>query len=132
MLSDPIADMLARLKNANMRKRSNVELPYSKMKEGVLKVMKERNYIASYKTFKEKNSSFKSLSVDLSHDNNTALFTDVKRISKPSLRVYKNYKNIRPLKSGLGTYIISTSQGIMSDTNARKKKLGGEVICSIY
>lgn len=131
MLSDPIADMLARIKNANMRKIKKVELPYSKLKESIVKVLKEKKYISDYKVFKEKNKSFKSLSILLNYDENS-LITDLSRVSKPSLRVYKKHDELKPLKNGIGTYIISTSQGVMADTEAKKRKLGGEVICSVY
>lgn len=131
MLSDPIADMLARIKNANMRKIKKVELPYSKLKESIVKVLKEKKYISDYKVFKEKNKNFKSLSILLNYDENS-LITDLSRVSKPSLRVYKKHDELKPLKNGIGTYIISTSQGVMADTEAKKRKLGGEVICSVY
>ena len=131
MLSDPIADLLARIKNANMRKIKKIELPYSKMKESILKVLKSEGFITDFKVFKEKNKSYKSLSVLLNYDNDKEI-TNLARISKPSLRVYKKYDELKPFMNGVGTYIISTSQGVMSDLEAKKRKLGGEVVCSVY
>jgi len=133
MTSDPIADMLTRIRNVLMRGRSLVDVPYSKKKENLLKVLKENGYVDDIKIYKEKGSVFKNIAVTLAKDsNNKHKLTHLKRISRPGLRMYKSYREIRPILNGKGISVISTSRGVMRGLDAKKKKLGGEIICEIY
>ena len=133
MQTDTIADMLIRIKNASLRKKASVEMPYSKLNESICKVLKNHGFIENYRVFKEKAVSYKSLAVDLAYDTSgKSRFTNIIRVSKSSLRIYSGYRDLRSIMSGLGIYVVSTPKGVMSSKEARKRKLGGEVICKIY
>lgn len=128
MYSDPISDMLTRLRNAQMRNLPEVEMPYSETKKSIAEVLKQSGYINDYKVFKSE-SGHKGLNVQLKDSKVEPAINHIEKISKASNRVYMKAKDI---KLNLGIYIISTSRGIISSTEARKKKLGGEVICHVY
>ena len=131
MYTDPIADMLTRIRNANIVSHEVVEMPSSKLKVELAKVLKEEGYITDY-TEKEV-GKFKVLSITLKYDErNKPVITNLKRISKTGLRVYCKSKNLPQVFGGLGIAIISTSKGLMTDRKARKEKLGGEVICYVW
>ena len=127
MMTDPVADMLTRMRNAISAGHDRVEFPASKVKAAICKVMKDEGYIRSFKIIAKSKSDIK-LKVLLKDE----AIVGLKRVSKPGLRQYKGYRDIPRVISGLGTSILSTSKGVISDREARTKKLGGEVICNIW
>ncbi len=131
MFTDPIADMLTRIRNANIVSHEEVEMPSSKLKVELAKVLKEEGYITDY-TEKEV-GKFKVLSITLKYDEaNKPVISNLKRISKTGLRVYSKAKDLPQVFGGLGIAIISTSKGLMTDRKARKENLGGEIICYVW
>ena len=131
MFTDPIADMLTRIRNANIVSHEEVEMPSSKLKVELAKVLKEEGYITDY-TEKEV-GKFKVLSITLKYDEtNKPVIANLKRVSKTGLRVYSKAKDLPQVFGGLGIAIISTSKGLMTDRKARKETLGGEVICYVW
>ena len=132
MVNDMISDMLARIRNAQARSYVSVNVLHSVLCENVLKVLKTEGYINDFKIF-EIRKGIKQIEVSLRYDKSgVAAINKSWRVSKPGLRVYKACKELPKVLDGLGTYIISTSQGIFSDYDARKKMLGGEVLCALY
>ena len=129
MVTDTIADMLTRIRNGLSRRLEVVEFPYSKMKESVLVVLKQRHMIDEFTVANE--GVKKSISVKLKYYNGTPAITELKRISKPGRRVYTDYKSIPVVKNNYGFMILSTSKGIKDTFSARKEKLGGEIMCEI-
>lgn len=125
MNTDPIADLLTRIRNAQNAEHSVVSVPHSKIKEEILRVMKEKGFINAYKTEGEIK---KNLTVELNEEKELTL----RRVSKPGQRIYLKNNELEVVKSGLGISIVSTSKGIMTNAQAKKQKLGGEVICEIY
>jgi small subunit ribosomal protein S8 len=130
-MTDPIADLLARIKNALMRKKKFTTAPYSKMKIAILKILKEKGLIENIKLKGE--GVKKDLVIYLKYDDNGEPFIeDLIRVSKPGRRIYAGYRDLRPLRKGFAFRIVSTNRGIMTDEEARKRKLGGEIICEVY
>tara|TARA_B110000116_G_C16521614_1_gene440284 strand:- start:144 stop:542 length:399 start_codon:yes stop_codon:yes gene_type:complete len=129
--TDPIADMISRIRNAQMRALHTVSIPNSKFRAKILDVLKDEGYISNYKILSEKNNKG-SLIVDLKYSNGSPVITEIKRISKPGRRVYTKADSISKIKGGLGIAIVSTSMGIMSDHDARSKNVGGEIICRVF
>ena len=130
MITDPIADMLTRIRNANQMKHATVSMPASKLKCEILRVLKAEGYISDYVVKEEENK--KSIEVTLKYVNKNRVIQGIKRISKPGLRVYAKTTELPRVLNGLGVAIISTSSGIMTDRDARKQKLGGEVIAFVW
>ena len=130
MITDPIADMLTRIRNANQMKHATVSMPASKLKCEILRVLKAEGYISDYVLKGEENK--KSIEVTLKYVNKQRVIQGIKRISKPGLRVYAKTNELPRVLNGLGVAIISTSSGIMTDRDARKQKLGGEVIAFVW
>lgn len=131
MMTDPIADMLTRIRNAVSVERPNVEMPISKVKTGVADVLKREGYIWDWKS--EEAEPVGHLHIDLKYGpSGENVIRHVKRISKPGCRVYSSAKDLRPVLNGLGISILSTSKGVMSDREARQQKVGGEVLCEIW
>ncbi|PMP66667.1 MAG: 30S ribosomal protein S8 [Thermodesulfobacterium geofontis] len=131
MMTDPIADMLIRIKNALMARHKSVIVPASKIKLEIVRILKEEGYIEDYKYIKEEPQP--KIEIILKYDENKRpVIAGVKRISKPGRRIYKGYRDLPKVLDGFGIAIISTSQGIMTDHEARKRKIGGEVICEIW
>ncbi len=129
--TDPIGDMITRIRNAQMRTLSSVIIPSSKFRARILDVLKQEGYISDYKTISQtKNKS--SFSVDLKYNNGVPVIKEIKRISKPGRRIYAKADSISRIQNGLGLAIVSTSMGIMSDSDARMKKIGGEIICRVF
>ncbi|HEU5280558.1 MAG TPA: 30S ribosomal protein S8 [Gammaproteobacteria bacterium] len=128
-MQDPVADMLTRLRNAQMIGITEVTLPYSKLKSEVLRVLKEEGYIESFTETKETNK--KDLQVALKYYEGRPVMEKIKRISRPALRVYRGCDDLPLVRGGLGIAIISTPKGVMSDKSARSNKVGGEVLCTI-
>ena len=131
MFTDPIADMLTRIRNANIVSHPEVEMPSSKLKVELAKVLKEEGYITDY--YEKEIGKFKVLVITLKYDEtNKPVISNLKRISKTGLRVYSKAKDLPQVFGGLGIAIISTSKGLMTDRKARKENLGGEVICYVW
>lgn len=130
MVSDPIGDMLARIKNAYMAGKSSVSLPHSKLKETVAKILVEQRYLSSVSTKAEQ--AKKTLELDLRYEGSKPAFTDLKRKSKPGLRVYVGASAIPTVVAGTGTAVLSTPQGIMTGKEAKKRHIGGELLCEIW
>lgn len=130
-MTDPIADMLTRIRNANQNRAKDVSMPSSKMKETIASILKEEGYITDYSV--EKNDVQNILTLTLKYGNNKErVITGLKRISKPGLRVYASKEDIPYVLNGLGIAIISTPKGVMTDKLARKNNVGGEVIAYIW
>ena len=131
-MSDPIADMLTRIRNANTAKHDTVDVPSSKMKLAIADILVEEGYIKKYDLVDEGN--FKTIRITLKYgaDRNEKIITGLKRISKPGLRIYAGKDELPRVLGGLGTAIISTNHGIVTDKEARKLGVGGEVICHIW
>jgi small subunit ribosomal protein S8 len=128
---DPIGDMLTRIRNAQMRLLSTVNIPGSKFRAKILDVLKREGYISNYKLVKNL-KNIESLSVDLKYDNGNPVIKEINRISKPGRRIYAKAESIPKIMNGLGLAIVSTSKGIMTDDEARSKKIGGEIICRVF
>jgi small subunit ribosomal protein S8 len=130
-MSDTISDMLTRIRNALMAKKSEVALPYSNFKHNLAKVLQSEGYIKNVEV-KEANG-IKSLSLELKYDQSgIPVISGIKRISKPGQRIYSARTQIPRILGGMGTTIISTSKGLMTDSEARKNKIGGEIVCQIW
>ena len=129
--ADPIGDMITRIRNAQLRTLYNVKIPNSKFRAKILDVLKQEGFISNYKLLSEtKNKS--SLVVDLKYYNGSPVIKEIKRISRPGRRIYAKADSISRIQNGLGLAIVSTSIGIMSDSDARMKKVGGEIICRVF
>ena len=130
VVTDSIADMLTRIRNANSMRYETVKIPASKVKEEIAKILKEEGFISNYKL--EKDNVQGTLVLTLKYDNKQRVITGLKRISKPGLRVYAKHDEIPKVLNGLGIAIISTSKGIMTDKQAREENIGGEVLAYIW
>ena len=128
-LSDPIGDMLARIKNAQVRNHNKVSLPSSKFKAKIADVLKSEGYIIDYKINDEKKPS---IEINLKYNSGNPVINTIERISKPGRRIFSSASSLPKINNGLGIAIISTPQGVMTDIDARKKKLGGEIICKVF
>jgi len=131
-MSDPIADMLTRIRNANTAKHDTVDVPASKMKLAIANILLDEGYIAKYDLVED--GTFKTIHITLKYgaDKNEKVISGLKRISKPGLRVYANTEDIPKVLGGLGTAIISTNKGVVTDKEARKLGVGGEVLCFVW
>ncbi len=125
-MNDPIADLLTRIRNAIMRGKVTVSIPKSTIKEDIVKVLYDRGFIKSYEIVDN------DIVVTLKYKKGENRISGIVRVSKPSLRIYSSYRRIPKVLNGLGFYIISTPQGVISDKDAIKKKLGGELICKVW
>ncbi|MEA3546582.1 MAG: 30S ribosomal protein S8 [Thermodesulfobacteriota bacterium] len=130
-MSDPMADMLTRIRNAGMAKFESVEIPLSKLKKGVAETLKKEGYINDYSVIQDKTQGV--LKVDLKYDRDeNKVITGIRKVSKPGCRVYVQADNIPRVMSGLGISILSTSKGIITDADARKMNVGGELLCEVW
>ncbi|MBW2019437.1 MAG: 30S ribosomal protein S8 [Deltaproteobacteria bacterium] len=130
-ITDPLADMLTRVRNANMAKHRKVDIPASKMKVSVAKILKDEGYIKNYKLIKDR--KYGILRVYLKYDDlNQGVITGLKRVSKPGRRLYVKKKEIPRVLNGMGVAVLSTSKGILTDREARKLNIGGELLCNIW
>jgi small subunit ribosomal protein S8 len=133
MMTDPLADMLTRIRNAVRVEHPTVELPVSKVKCGVAEVLKREGYIWDWHEADEEGLPSKQLHIDLKYGpNGERVIRHIRRVSKPGRRVYARADNLKPVLNGLGISIISTSRGVISDREARQRKLGGEVLCELW
>lgn len=130
-VSDPIGDMLTRIRNAQMRKKATVSTPGSKMRKRVLDVLASEGFIRGYSEV-ELRGAQPEIEIELKYHNGEPVIKQLKRISKPGRRVYTPVTNIPTVANGLGVSILSTPKGVMSDTRAREERVGGEVLCSIF
>src|SRR5689334_14978497 len=130
-VNDPIGDMIARIRNAAMRKRSKVSTPASRMRARVLDVLQTEGYIRGYATVEEpgKHPEFE---IELKYFDGEPVIVEISRVSTPGRRVYSAIGDLKPVKNGLGISILSTSKGVMSDAAARDQNVGGEVLCRVY
>jgi len=128
-LSDPIGDMLARIKNAQVRNHTKVTLPSSKFKAKIADVLKSEGYIIDYKINDDKKPS---IEINLKYNSGNPVINTIERVSKPGRRIYSSASSLPKINNGLGIAIVSTPQGVMTDIDARKKKLGGEIICKVF
>ena len=131
MVNDPIGDMIARIRNAAMRKRSKVLTPASRMRERVLGVLQSEGYIRGF-TLVQKPGAFPEFEVELKYFDGEPVIAEISRVSKPGRRVYSSIGDLKPVKNGLGISILSTPKGVMSDTAARDANVGGEVLLQVY
>ncbi len=129
-VTDPIADYLTRIRNASKAKKVRVEIPSSKMKIGLSEILKSRGYIVDYEILEDNKQN--KINVLLKYKNGVPAINGLKKISKPGLRVYKKSDELPRVLNGLGTAVISTSKGLLTDKEAKKQLLGGEVVCYIW
>ncbi len=131
MVNDIISDSLTRIRNAALRKQDVTKLLHAKVVEAILKIFQEKGYIESFNTVEEGNKKF--INVVLKYDeHDNSVISEVKRISKPGRRVYKGRDEIKRFKNGYGTIVVSTSKGVLSNEEAHKAGIGGELLCSIW
>src|SRR5471030_2179825 len=130
-VNDPIGDMIARIRNAAMRKRAKCSTPASKLRQHVLDVLEDEGYIRGY-SLVEKPGEFPQFEIELKYFDGAPVIAEISRVSKPGRRVYSSIKDLKPVKNGLGISILSTPKGVMSDTSARDANVGGEVLCRVY
>jgi small subunit ribosomal protein S8 len=131
MMTDPIADMLTRIRNANKAKFEKVEIPSSKIKVSIAKILKEEGYIRNFSVVNDNKQGVLQIAMKY-EGKGEAIISEIKRVSKPSCRMYVDKDAIPMIRSGLGLAILSTSKGIMSDKEARRQQVGGEVICTFW
>lgn len=130
-MSDPIADMLTRIRNAGRAKHNSVDIPGSKIKTEIAKVLKESGYIRNYKFMSDGKQGILRVYLKYTGAQKHTII-NIERISKPSRRTYLNAKSVKPVYNGMGIAIMSTSQGVMTDKSAREKNIGGEVLCTLW
>ena len=130
-VNDPLSDLIARIKNAAMRKRSKVSTPASKLRQRVLDVLQDEGYIRGY-ALVEQPGEFPVFEIELKYFDGEPVIAEIARVSKPGRRVYSSIKDLKPIKNGLGISILSTPKGVMSDNAARDANVGGEVLCRVY
>ena len=129
-LNDPIGDMIARIKNAQMRNHKIVELPSSNFKVKISNILKSEGYILDYKTNSETKKSI--LLIYLKYHSGNPVISTIERVSKPGRRVFSRAESLPKINNGLGIAIVSTPKGVMTDIDARKQKVGGEIICKVF
>jgi small subunit ribosomal protein S8 len=130
-VNDPIGDMIARIRNAQMRKRGKVETPASKMRQRVLDVLQTEGYIRGYNLV-QRPGEFPMFEIELKYFDGEPVIAEISRVSKPGRRVYSAIGDLKPVKNGLGISVLSTSKGVMSDAAARDANVGGEVLLRVY
>ena len=131
LMTDPFADMLTRIRNANKSKFKKVDMPSSNLKVSVAKILKDEGYIKNYKVIKDNKQGILTIYLKYDDENNTVI-TGIKRISKPGRRVYVKKDKIPKVLTGLGINILSTPRGILTDKKARESNVGGELLCSVW
>ena len=130
-LSDPIGDMIARLKNAQVRNHKKIVLPSSKFKAKIADVLKNEGFIIDYKV-NENEGNKSDLEINLKYNYGSPVISTIERVSKPGRRIFSRAESLPKINNGLGIAIISTPKGVMTDVEARKQKLGGEIICKVF
>lgn len=132
MTNDTIGDFLTRIRNATKRKKDNVLMPSSKVIEALASILKEEGFITDFKVVKDENDVQDSLEVSLKYVAGQSAISDLLRVSKPGIRKYRSYRDIKPIRRGMGISIYTTSKGVITGEKARELKVGGEYICEIY
>ena len=133
MMTDPIADMLTRIRNAVRVERPFVDIPLSRVKRGIADVLKREGFIWDYEVVQDEESPLATLRLELKYGpNGEKVLQRLRRVSKPGRRIYSKAKELRPVLNGLGITVISTSRGVISDREARRDNIGGEVLCEIW
>jgi small subunit ribosomal protein S8 len=130
-ISDPLGDMLTRIRNAQMRSRPKVSTPASKLRERVLEVLQEEGYIRGFSRT-DYNDGKSEIEIELKYFDGHPVIKEIRRISSPGRRVYSSAKEIPTIANGLGVAILSTPKGVMSDSQARRENVGGEILCSVF
>jgi small subunit ribosomal protein S8 len=130
MIIDPIGDLLSRIRNGQMRRKSKISSPNSQLRIRLLNVLQEEGYIRGYAEVEVK--GHKELEIELKYHEGQPVIRELKRISTPGRRVYSSVADLKPHRQGLGVSILSTPQGLMTDTSAREKNVGGEVLCQVF
>ena len=130
-LSDPIGDMLVRLKNSQLRNHKKIELPSSKFKTKIAEILKSEGYIIDYEVVNSENNKA-NLLISLKYSSGNPVISSIERISKPGRRIFSSAESLPKVNNGLGIAIISTPKGVMTDIDARKNKVGGEIICKVF
>ena len=128
-MTDPVADLLTRIRNALMRKKMSVNVPYSKLKHELAKLLVKEGFLSDVKKVKK---DFEELDITLKYHNDEPVIKELTRESKPGLRKYISYKDIKPHNGGLGLKVLTTSKGLMTDKDAIKEEIGGEIICRVF
>lgn len=132
-MTDPLADMFTRIRNAAHARHESVDVPWSRIKESIARILVEEGYLHEVKRVKTKDWAGDGLRIQLKFDKNShPVISGLKRVSRPSMRVYVGIKKIPPVRRGLGISILSTPKGILVDREAQKAKVGGELICSVW
>tara|TARA_Y100000741_G_scaffold35654_1_gene25042 strand:- start:3 stop:398 length:396 start_codon:yes stop_codon:yes gene_type:complete len=129
-LNDPIGDMLARIKNSQLRNHKKVELPSSKFKIKIAEVLKNEGYIIEYKVSDDPKKPL--LEIELKYNSGSPVISSIQRVSKPGRRIFSSAESLPKINNGLGIAIVSTPKGVMTDIEARKQKIGGEIICKVF
>ncbi len=129
-LSDPIGDMLARIKNSQLRNHKNLVLPSSKFKSRIAEILKSEGYIIDYEVKTEEKKS--NLYINLKYNSGNPVINSIERVSKPGRRIFSSAESLPKVNNGLGIAIVSTPKGVMTDIDARKNKVGGEIICKVF
>lgn len=128
-MQDPIADFLTRIRNAQAKERASVSMPSSKLKVAICAVLRDEGYVEGYEVSEGPKPE---LTIDLKYHNGVAVIEELKRVSRPGLRVYRQCKDIREERGGLAIAVVSTAQGVMTDRAARRAGIGGEVLCTVF
>ena len=129
-LSDPVGDMLARIKNSQVRNHKKVQLPSSKFKVKIVEVLKNEGYIIDFKVDEDEKKP--NLEINLKYNLGNPVISNIERISKPGRRIFSSAESLPKINNGLGIAIVSTPKGVMTDVDARKQKIGGEIICKVF
>ncbi|HAZ07319.1 MAG TPA: 30S ribosomal protein S8 [Elusimicrobia bacterium] len=130
---DPISDLLTRIRNSNVRQQDRVDVPMSKMKLEVVRVLKDEGFIANYKSLYNGNNKRGTIRIFLKYSPaKECVIRGIQRVSKPGLRVYRSYQDIPRVRGGFAVTILSTSRGVMTDRQAKEKKVGGEILCQVW
>jgi small subunit ribosomal protein S8 len=130
---DPIADLLTRIRNSNARQKDRVDIPYSKIKLEIVRVLKETGFVANYKSLLAPGSKHGAIRVFLKYSpEKESIIKGLRRVSRPGLRIYRSYQDIPRPRSGFAVTILSTPGGILTDRQAKQKKIGGEVLCQVW
>ena len=128
--SDPIGDMLARIKNSQLRNYKKIQMPNSKFKAKIAEVLKNEGYIIDYKILSDDKIS--TLEINLKYNSGNPVISSIERVSKPGRRIFSSAQSLPKINNGLGIAIVSTPKGVMTDIDARKQKIGGEIICKVF
>src|SRR5277367_1829806 len=130
---DPISDLLSRIRNSNARLKDRVDVPFSKLKLEIVRILKEEGFIANFKSLYNQGGKSGTIRVFLKYSpTKESVIRGIKRVSKPGLRVYRSYQELPRVRGGFAVTILSTSQGVMTDREAKEKKVGGEILCQVW